>query len=359
MPAFQPLVATAKVDGSGLYYLGHIGGVENLQYTDTMPGGPWAMTCQLDASPFTRHQALDPGRRVYVYAGSSVVWEGRLLEPAPGANGWDISADGVGAFGNYFRADYTTWSASNFVSRAVNRGLRWITGSLSGGYLGMPPDSASLSVTDALNQVTQTVSMTWRVRKVTDGWRCDFVPLSTTPTRLLVATAPQVRTLAGYVNALYVKYQATAQKGSTNTVYGYQIPANAASIAKHDRLEQYWDITAGGPMTAAAALSTGQNALNKYQAASYQGAITVSEGQYLTTGGVPVNLACEKAGEVVQLMMSDGPYGGEVSPASPPVFMVGQVKYSADAGTLEVTPYQSVRDDFASVMTALTPVAPA
>jgi hypothetical protein len=359
MDESQPVVATARVDGTGLYYLGHIGAVEQLTWTDTMPGGPAALSCQLDADPDTRHEALSPGRRVYVYRGFSTVWEGRMLEPAPGDGGWSITADGMGVLGNYYRADWVTWTPGSVVARAANRGLRWTSGSLTGGYTAQPQDSGTVTVTDAMNQFTQTQSTTWRVHRVQAGWQVDMVPVPAVPTRMLVTSVPQARTLAGYVNGLYVKYQSKADTGNTAAATSFQIPVLPDSIARHDRMEQFWDVTSSGVLTGAAALALGQQALAKYQSASYAAAITASPGQYQTTGGVPVDLACEHAGEVVQLVLADGPYGGEVYPWPPVVFPVGQVKYDATAGTLEITPYQSWKDDFGSVMTILAPAAPA
>jgi hypothetical protein len=359
MEESQPVVATARVDGTGLYYLGHLGGVEQLSWTDTMPGGPAALSCQLDADPRVRHEAISPGRRVYVYKGCSTVWEGRMLEPAPGDAGWAITADGMGVLGNYYRADWVTWTAGSIIARAQNRGLRWLAGNLSGGYLAQPQDSATVTVTDALNQMTQTQSTTWRVSRVQAGWRADLLPVPSVPTRLLVTSVPQARTLAGYVNALYVKYQAAADKGNTPAKYAVLTPVLPDSIARHDRLEAFWDLTSSGVLPAATATSLGQQALSKYQAASYATAITASPGQYLTMGGVPVDLATEHAGEVAQLVLADGPYGGEIYPLPPVRFPVGQVKYDAGTGTLEITPYQSWKNDISNVMTILAPAAPA
>src|SRR5215831_2192656 len=316
MDGGQPLVVTSRPDGSGPYYLNHIGSVAGLAYSDTMPGGPESMELVLGADPHTRHEALSPGRRVQVQKGMSCVWEGRLLEPAAGDGGWAVTADGIGTLGKYYRADWQSggWTAANLVARAISRGLRWIAGSLSGGYLLQPSDTGTVTVDDALNQIAATQSSTWRVSRVHAGWQCDLIALPGTTTRLLVSTSPAVRTLAGYVNALQVKYQATADKGNKPATFGWQTATLPDSITRHDRTEAFWDVTSGGVMSSSAALALGNAALAKYLAASYAGPFTVSHGQYLTAGGVPVDLACESAGEVVQLVLADGPYGGEIYP---------------------------------------------
>lgn len=359
MAGSVPLVATANVDGTGLYFLDHIAPVSQLAYTTSFPGGPLSLTCVLEANPRTRHAAIEPGRRVYVFKGLGAPWEGRLLEPVPGDSGWTLTADGVGAFGDYYRADYVTWTASNIITRAVNRGLRWIPGQLNGGYLAQPPDSASMTITAALTQMTQVQAWTWQVHKVHAGWQVDFVPLPTVPTRLLTTSVPQARTLAGYVNTLYVKYQSAGDKGATPAAYSYQIPTIPASIARHDRMEEYWDISSGGTLSAATALGYGNAALAKYKGASYQGAITVQHGEYTTMGGAAVDLALEKAGEVVQLQLADGPYGGEIMPTPPITFVVGKTNYTAATDSLEITPYQAWNDDISTTLTVLAPVAPA
>ena len=74
--------------------------------------------------------------------------------------------------------------------------------------------------------------------------------------------------------------------------------------------------------------------------------------------GVPVDLGCEVAGEVVQLQLADGPYGGEVSPAPPVTFPVGRVEYDDGAQTLAVTPFQSVPNDLPSLLSALATTLP-
>ena len=358
-------VYTTRPDGTGRWYLGQLGHVDGLSYSDTMPGGASAASLTLQHDPSQRHEAFAPGRRLCVLKGS-VQWEGTLTEPAPGDGGWSLTADGAGTWGNRFRASYTgTWGAGTpalVIDGAVTRGLRWTRGSLAGADVTEPHDSASQSVTEFLDGITVAQSYTWRVRRVQAGLRVDIAPLPdpkpSTCTRLLVTTAPVARTLAGYVNALYARYQATVDASGTPATYGTGSSVNQASVDAHDRLEDYWDLTSAGVLTNAQANTLASSALAKYTAASYASALTVHHGEYLTAGGTPVDLACEKAGEVIKLLIADGPYGGELR-TGPVCFTAGGVKYDAGAETLEVTPLQSWQSTLSDVLTLLAPKAPA
>lgn len=362
MPLYAPArapseVLTARLDGTDVRYVATLGQVANLITTDTMPGGNEQMTCSLQKPPHWRDKALDPARLVRVIRGGSIQWEGILDEPTPTSQ-WDLTARGAGTWGSLYQAVYGTWSAADIIANAAGRGLGWYAGNLGTGYLAEQHDSGSMTVTDFLNLYTQPGSQTWRVRRTFSGNQLDVYPIPTAVTRLLITTVPAARTLAGYINALWIRYQATADAGKTPATYGLTSATLPASIAAHGRQEAYWDISQGGVMTAAAAQSLGNSALAKYTAASWSGPFQVAPGQYLTAGGVPVDHGCEHAGEVVRLIMADGPYGGEVSPAPPVQFPVGKVEYHQADGTLLVTPLQAWTADLSAITQWLTPLAP-
>lgn len=363
MPSIIPNanVWTQAVDGSDQRYLGQYGHVDGLLWSNQMPGGDLSMSCTLEADPRSQPRALDPGRRVMVGAGGSVQWEGTLLQPVPGESGWSVSADGSGTFGNNFRADFDAggYTAANILSRAQGRGLRWITGTVSGGMLSNPPDSASGNITDFMNAIASPASQTWRVTRQQAGLRVDLIPIPTTVTRLLITNTPAVRTLAGYINMLYARVQTAADSGNVKAAFQNATASNAASIAKHGRIEDYWDLSSAGVMTPTAGAALAASALAKYIATSYGGPFTVSPGQYLTVGGAPVDLACETAGEVVRLILADGPYGGEVTVAPPIIFSVGQVQYTETSQTLDVTPFQAWNGDFGNLLNIIAPKASA
>lgn len=363
MPSVIPNAAvwTQAVDGSDQRYLGQYGHVADLQWSNQMPGGDLSMQCTLQADPRSQPKALDVGRRVCVGAGASIQWEGTLLQPVAGDNGWSISADGAGTWGTRFRAEFGAggYTAENIIDRAISRGLRWVRGTVSGGMLAAPPDTAAGTLTDFMNLISSPQSQTWRVTRQQAGLRVDLIPIPTTVTRLLVTDVPAVRTLAGYINRLYTRYQVTADAGNTPATYLTAVGSNATSIAKHDVTEEYWDLSQAGIMNGTTALGYANAALAKYTAASYGGPFTVSYGQYLTTGGAPVDLATETAGEVVRLICADGPYGGEFTVAPPVIFSVGQVQYTEASQQLSVTPFQAWTGDLNTVLGLLAPKAPA
>lgn len=354
----QPQVFTTRPDGTGLRYLEEIAPVSGLSYGDTMPGGSDNATMLFEFPPDQRHEVINVGRRLYVNKGGGRQWSGSLAEPAPGDGGWTLTADGAGNWGNRFQAVYSSYTASDVLTQAVGRGLPWIVGSVSGGFLGDVKDSASQTVTEFMNAITKPQSQTWRVHQVNSGLQVDLINIPTTVTRLMVCTAPVARTIAGYYNRIFGRYESAADSGSTPATFGLRNIANSTSISLHDVLETFWDLSGSGVLSSGTVDGLLTSALAKYTAASYAGPFTVQPGQYLTTGGVPVDLGCEHAGEVVQLIMMDGPVGAELG--GPPVkFPVGKVQYTADSDSLEITPFQAWSGTLTDIMTALTPVAPA
>lgn len=354
----QPQVISTRIDGSGLFYLGSLGHVDALTYADAMPGGPDSASFVLQYPPSQRHEAFNLGRRLHVIKGGGIQWSGSLVEPTPGDAGWTITADGAGNWGTRFDAIYSSYTADDVITQAIARGLPWIKGSVGGGYYGTVVDSGSQTVTEFLNATTRPQSQTWRVRRVSAGLQVDVIPIPTGVTRLLVCTNPVARTVAGYYNRLYARYEATADSSGTAATYATRSASNAASISLHDVLEAYWDLSGSGVLSASAVDGLLASALAQYTAASFAGPYTVQHGQYLTVGGVPVDLGCEKAGEVAQLIMMDGPQGAQLTPG-PVTFPVGKVEYTASSDSLAVSPFQLWTGSFSDMLNTLTPVAPA
>lgn len=355
-------LVTSRVDGTGRYYLGRLGHIPDLKYSDSMPGGADQLTCTLQADPSWRHESLDPGRRLLAIRGASIAWEGSLTKPVPSDNGWAITGSGSGNWGSSYRANWSTaWTAAAVLDAAISRGLRWIRGSIAAGtYLTEIHDSGSLSVTEFLNLITSPGSLTWRVRRTPGGLELDVIPIPATPTRLLISNIPAARTIAGgFINSLWVRYQATADSATIPATYDLNSADDVYSIAKHDRLEEYWDISTAGVLDPGSSGALAVAALNKYTAASWADSFDVAPGQYLTMGGVPVDLGCENAGEVARLILADGPYGGEIGPAPPVTFPVGRIDYNDATGGAQITPFQSSIADWSTLLSVLAPKAPA
>ena len=358
-------------------WLGAIGHVSALKYSFTCPGGPDQMSCLLQVPPGYRTDALNPGRVVQVWRGASCCWEGKLDEGSPATEGWSLTAHGAGTYGMDFTAAYTTWNADNPVNAAIGRGLRWQNpgiGTPSGIYLGQLVDSGAQTITAFLNLLCTGGGLTWLVTpsgasgNPAGAWSLVVIPLPADlygkpqypPGRILVSSSPVPRTLTADINTLIIRYQITADIAATSTAaakpatYGTVTVAQQASVLAHGPMEYYLDTSSAGVQTAAQVQAIGNSILTKYVRASFAGAFSVGPGQLLNAGGVPVDLGCEKAGSLVQVMVTDAPYGGEVA-AAPLIFMTGTYEFDDTTDTATVTPMQGVRTDMASLIAAMYP----
>ncbi len=360
-------------------WLGSIGHVTNLTRSYACPGGPESLSLLLRMPPEFRTDALNPGRVVQVWRGASCVWEGKLNEPTPSADGWEVTAHGAGTYGEDFAAIYATWNADDAINRAITqRGLRWVNpgiGKPPGIYLSQVQDSGSQTITAHLNLLITGGGLLWMVFPGTassppaDPWILRVFPFSQdfngNPTRpvdrILVSSTPVARTIAADVNVIFLRYQATADTPATKTrkaiVASFAITqvVNGNSVNAHGPMEFYLDISSAGVMTVAKAQAIGQNILTRFVRASFAQPFTVSPGQVLNAAGTPVDLGCDQAGLVYQVVVTDPSYGGEVMP-SPVVFLSGAYEYDEDSGQATVTPYQSARHDLSSLISQLYPV---
>jgi hypothetical protein len=348
-------VVTTAVDGSAPRWLGTLGHVTGLTYSFACPGGCDQLSCTLEVPARFRTDALNPGRIVQVVRGASIVWDGKLDEPTPGAGGWTVTAHGSGTFGTDFMARYTTDWATTMPDQAINdaigRGLRWVNNGVngtSGIFLGQRADSASMTITDLLNLCCTNGALTWYISCRPRGNVLKLMALPTVPNRILVSSTPVARTLGGDYNTIWLRYESDADK-NVPAVYHDVSATEPASIAAHGPMEAFEDLSSVGVQTSGAATLVGTNILKRYQRASFAGPFTVSPGQLLTTGGTPVDLGCEQAGGVCRLMLTDYGYGGEISPA-PVQFIVGGYSYDDDAQVATVTPFQAFRTDFAAML---------
>lgn len=341
-------------DLSNPRWLGSIGNVSGLTYSDVMPGGNDTLQCTLQMKPGQADAAIKAGRVLRVYKGVRWIWEGTLAAPTPVDQGWQLTASGAGHYGDTYAAlDNAGFvHADTCITAAIGRGLRWLNAGVSdtGMWLSQPPTDASIYIDDWLNQITSGGAYTWHV----GPWsRLKVLQIPTTVTRLLVATSPAAPTLNGYYDALYAYYQATDDSTSTTATYGIADVENPVNIAAHGRMEAVWDLSSVGTMTAGQAAAATGAVLSRYVAASFSQPFTVSQGQYLTTGGTPVDLATERAGEVVRLMFTDGGYGGQVTPGISVTFPVGQINFDDDNQAAQITPFQNVRADLPSMLSAV------
>jgi hypothetical protein len=398
-------------------YLGQIGHVSDINYTYSIPGGPDQLTCLLQVEPNFRTDALNPGRIVTAHRGCSCIWEGQLTEPTPAATGWQITANGVGTYGANFAAWYQQhlgptsksngWTPDAPVDLAISRGLRWRNngiGNPAGIYTGPLQNPGSDSITSFLNLLCTGGSLVWELvqpasaanfppgpweltvydlptdqngdpivagppqqvqTKILQGGKWKRIDLLTSkprrpPDLFLVNTSPVGRTIVADYNTIILYYQVLPDKSATGTVkataatYNTVFVDNPASVAAHGRMEYYLDISNAGPMSAAAAQQIGLNVLSKYIRANFTSAFTVQPGQLLNAGGVPVDLGLNWAGSVCTVQGVNAAQGGEVALA-PLTFIIGQYAFDDNTQTSQITPYQNVKSDMASVIATLYP----
>ncbi len=357
-------VRTLRPDYTGGRYLGSLGPVAGLTYSYTVPGGCETMSCTLGISERSRTDALNPGRIVEVVRGGSVVWDGMLAEPQQAAGGWSLQANGSGTFGSRFNADYgigNSWAAlapDTVIASAIAKGLNWLPSNVhgtSGLYFGQVPDSGSIMIDAMLSQMTAPGGLTWWIRRTPQGNLLELFPQDdSVPNRILVATDPAPRTLGGDINAIEIRYNSVPDIGAGFPAkYATVWATDDNSIAKHGRSEAYVDLSSNGAMLSSDALSVGTSVLKRYKRASYAGPFSVRQGQLLNTGGQPADLGCFFQGRdgpmVCRLMLADQAYGGEVLPGAP-TFMAGRYEYSDDDQTAQITPFQTMSEDLAGML---------
>lgn len=348
-------VKTLFPDLTQPYWLGRLGHLSGLRYSRVLPGGAEALTVTLDRPPSFRHPAIDVGRRVQVIRGGSVVWDGKAQEPQSEGGRWTITAIGNGVIGADYRAYYTSWNQNNPLDQAIGRGLPWNKASLSssGLWLSQVPDPASITITDFLNLITSSGGKTWYADRYNTLQVTAFPLTTATPTRLLVATEAVNRTVAGDVNLLFERYQATSDNVNTGATASFATTSSSVPGAvQHQEMEDYFDLSSAGLISAGTAQAAGNAILAKYQRANWGGPFTVPYGRYLNAGGVPVDLGCEREGEICKLLVTDAGYGGEVVPV-PIVFIVGRIEFDDDAHIATVEPYQAVTTSLSGMMTAV------
>lgn len=366
-------VAVAAQGSSDWQYLGTIGHVTSLRYSYACPGGCDSMTCTVMVPAAYRTQMFNPGWQVRITRGGHVVWRGKLDEPQASPQGWTVTAVGDGNRGTDYRSVWTgTWPSGQpdeAVNAAIARGLPWANpgiGSPPGIWLGQSVDSGSATITDLLKLLTTRGGLTWYVDSMTGSEygqsTLSVFPLPTEVTRLLVCTTPVSRTLGGDINTIYIRYESSADSGTSGTAAAYSLTSvqDSASVAAHGELETYIDLSDVGVMSAGAAQAVGSEVLAIYQRASFAGPFTASFGQLLDAGGAAVDPGTDQAGSVVRLILTDFGYGGEVNGSTPVTFVTGAYEWDDFAQVATVTPYQALDQSLSGLLnmenTVLVPI---
>src|ERR1035441_930053 len=207
--------------------LGMEGHISGLNYDFVMPGGCNSASMLLQLPPGYRSDALNPGRIIRMYKGTSVVWDGKLAEPVSTKDGWQVTAVGLGVLGTDFAAMWggEGYSLNSPIDNAVTRGLRWgnaspgiTAGWLSGGADRTTwPDNASFTVTDHMTNITAKQGMTWYVSRPQGNsltGKLNTFQLPTYVNRLLVSSDPVPRSVFGELTTLWVSFMRSEEHTS-------------------------------------------------------------------------------------------------------------------------------------------------
>jgi hypothetical protein len=365
-PGLTTLV-TYRTDGSQPRALAQLGRLTPATYSFSLPGGSNALSATFARPPRYRTDALDPGRLLRAYRGGAVVWSGILDEPVPGDQGWSISAHGAGTFGNDYRANWTgTWGASSLdliVNNAISRGLNWVNpgiGSPAGLFVGQSVDSGSVAVTDALNNACSKGGLTWVVNTSDTGQNVlSVVTRPTAANRLLVIGTPLSRSVVLGPTTIFVRYQSGGDSGKNKATYGLtssSIPRDGAG-----RVEDYMDLSSAGVYTATQAQAPASAVLQKFQRVAFSEAIAVRAGALRNLGGTAVDPGCYLDGNmtamVCRLLLADYTPTADVTVGAPSI-LVGAYEWNDATLTATITPSDSIRHDFSSLMQLIAGSAP-
>lgn len=345
--------------GRGLS-LSHLGHISPCVYSFTTPGGCDQLSATYYKPPRYRSEALNPGRIVKAYRGGSVAWSGVLDEPTPSDSGWQITAHGSGTIGADYRAIYTVaWGNTvpdDCVNQAITRGLDWVNpgiGAPSGMWMGQQFDSASQDVTDMLNQICSKGGLTWQVTTGPgDRNVLSVFALPTKPNRVLIASSPEAQTIASGANAIYGRYQSSAD-GATKATYALTSSVQQSLIDAQGRREDFTDVSSSGVQTSGSTQTMLANVLKRFTRAGFTSPFVIQPGQLLNLGGTPVDPGVfyqdSAAVMVCQTMLSDFAFSGEVT-RGPVNLLVGTYEWDDAALTATITPFESMTHDFSSLL---------
>jgi hypothetical protein len=361
------LVSFPPAGGPGTL-LSNIGHVTPAIYSYTTPGGCDQLSTTFQRPPRYRTDALKQGAILRGFRGGSVVWEGLLDEPAPGDNGWTVTAQGAGKYGDNWRAVYSgAWGsgvADTIVNNAITRGADWVNpgiGSPSGIWYGQAVDSASEAVTDILNLITSKGGLTWQVTTGPNGNVLSVFALPTTPNRLLVCPDPAAQAVASEPDALLIRYQSTADNGTTPAAYATTTVTQDKLITATGRREGFMDLSSTGVQTAGSSQAVGNQVLKRYIRAAFTQPFVIKYGELMNMGGTPTDpgfpYADGMTAMVCQALLSDFTLTGEAGPG-PVIFMVGAYAWDDGERVATVTPFGYLRQDFGGLLSMVTDTTP-
>jgi hypothetical protein len=361
-------IVTYRPDGSQPKHLSELAHVSPPVYSFTTPGGCQDLTATVYRMPSWRTDALSPGRIVKAFRGGMLAWSGILDEPVPTAAGWTLSAHGTGVLGQDYRAVWTgTWGTSTpdqVISNAISAGLPWINpgiGSPAGMWMGQQTDSASQSVTDLLTLICNKGGLTWEVTTASYGNVLSVFPLPSAPNRLLVATGPVPRSVAAGATMIRIRYQNAGDSGKKPATYALTSVTDADRETEQGHTEDYMDLSSAGVQTSGQAQAVGSQVLKRFTRAAFTEQFPAVYGHLLNTGGVPVDPGCFYAdgigAMVCRLLLADLGYAGDIA-RGPVQFLVGEYEWNDATCVATITPFESLRHNWSSLLSVAAQTAP-
>ena len=216
-------------------------------------------------------------------------------------------------------------------------------------------DSGAQDITSLLNLITSKGGLTWSVVTGPGGNVLSVYQLPTTPNRILIATAPVAQSIADGADKIYIRYQATADTTKVPATYGLTSVQQQSLIDAQGMRQDYMDLSSAGVISAGAAQATGNQVLKKFTRAGFTDAFSARYGQLTNMGGTPVDPGVFWAdgitAMVLRVLLADFAFAGEVI-RGPVQLMVGAYEWDDAALAATLTPAESSRRDFASLMSA-------
>lgn len=357
-------VVSFTPSGGNARALGQFGRLTPPTYSWTTPGGCDQLTATFARPPRYRTDALDNGRVIRAFRGGHNVWEGILDEPGPSSDGWAITAHGAGSWANDYQAIWAPpWDTSvpdEVVNNAIAAGLDWVNpgiGSPSGMWIGQEMDSATSKVADVLNMVCGKGGLTWIVRTLPQGNVLSVIPLPTVANRLLISADPAARSVADAPTRLWIRYQATWDDPDNNVEATYGTTyIDKTALAGTGHREDVMDISSAGVYTAGDAQGVGYQVFKKFTRVAFTDPFAIRPGSLRNLGGTAVDpgafYADNQSGMVCRLLLADYTPGTD-SQFGAPVFLVGAYEWNDLDVTGTVTPAESMRHDFASMLSSV------
>jgi len=228
-------------------------------------------------------------------------------------------------------------------------------------WIGQQPDSASSTVADVLSTICHKGGLTWQVQTLPQGNILSVFALPTVANRMLVATGVVPTTINDGADVIYLRYQSAWDSGNKPATFDITSVSNTDLINATGRREDYADISSAQTMTAGAAQTVGNNVLKRFTRAAFTAPFTLRPGDLLNLGGQPADPGVFYLdglnAMVCKLVFADFAYGGEVTRGAI-TFLVGAYEWDDGTLTATVTPYESIRHDFATLLSTAVDTLP-